>query len=268
MLLFHTIRNRLDYPLRQLMRWRRPGLHLRNEPKDNLFSDLAPDERLSAEVGARHLLVTYRLHTLYAASTRRNYRENLFYLEMLERALSEVAVELPPGVCAADVGCSHWFYVKALHALLTWRGAGQPRTVHLDGFEVDAFRVYADLRSRYDHAQFHLDSLPGVRYMTTAFTAQPGRYDLVTLLFPFVFRRDALEWGLPHYLFRPLELLADAWRSVRPGGTLIVVNQGEAEHREQQALLAETGLKPTVAFRHDSLFFQYKIPRFVLVAKR
>jgi len=268
MLLLHTIRNQLDYPLRQLVRWRRPGLHLRNEPKDNLFGDLSPDERLIAEAGARRLLVAYRLHTLYTASTRRNYRENLFYLEMLERALREAIVDLPPAVYAADVGCSHWFYVKALYGLLSWWSTDQPRTVYLDGFEVDAFRVYADLHSRYDHAQSHLGSLPGVRYITTPFTTQPGKYDLVTMLFPFVFRRDALEWGLPHYLFRPRELLAEVWHSVRPGGTLIVVNQGEAEHREQQALMAEAGIKLTGAFRHDSLFVHYTIPRFVLVARR
>ncbi len=263
----HRFRNALDYPLRQLFRWRRPGLRVRNEPKHALFARLPAEPRVAAQATADRLLAHYPLRYLHDHSRALDYRENLYYLELLERALTSVQAALPAELAAADIGPSHWFYVHALHALWTAWGGAQ-RTVTLTAYENDAFRVYADLYSRWDHAQANMAGLPAerVRYEPRAFAPQPGALDAVTMLFPFVFERDHLEWGLPGRLFQPAALLADAWASLKPGGVLIIINQGEAEHHAQRQMLEGLAIPVAAAFRHDSLLFRYDLPRYGLVA--
>jgi SAM-dependent methyltransferase len=260
--------NTIDFPLRQIVRLRRPGLHIRNEPKGNLFATLAPGERDRAEAIAGRLARQYHLERLAGDSTAGNYRENLFYLEMLERACAAPGARFPDAVRAADIGPSHWFYVQALYALLRWWDSPAGREVCLEGYEVDAYRVYSDFRSRFDHAQAHLRGLEGARYLPEPFCRQAGAYDFITMLFPFVFVQDHLNWGLPKGLWRPGSLLAEAWASLKPGGLLVVANQGEDEHRAQREMLERSGIPVSAAFRHDSLLFQYEIPRWVLVSLR
>lgn len=231
-----------------------------------MFTQLNEQERRIAEQKADQYLETYHLQSLFEDSTADNYRENLFYLEMLERALIPIS-NLPKRVVAADIGSSHWFYVNALYSLLKWGQNPPPggRQISLSGYEVDAYRVYANFHSRYDYAVAHMRNLEGVNYVHQHFTPQPATFEIVTLLFPFVFQSDHLAWGLPRNQFSPETLLADAWNSLKPGGVLVIVNQGEKEHKTQLEILASLGIRPDLAFRHDSLYYQYDLPRHVLV---
>ncbi len=289
--MFAAVRNALDYPLRQFFHWRRRGLQFKNEPKTRLFATLPPEARPLALETAERLLTDYHLQPFFLHSRVENYSENLFYLELLESALRRARATLPPVIRAADIGPSQWFYVQALYTLLKWWRpvaerpvaerpvAGQPagngegpvvdgRAVTLSGFEADAYRVYLDLYSRYDYAQAHIRDLPDVHYLPRRFERQPAAFDFVTLLFPFVFLEDHLKWGLPEPLFAPEQLLAEVWASLAPGGWLIIVNQGEAEHEVQRAMLKVAGIQPAAAFCHESLLFRYDLLRYVLVAQR
>jgi SAM-dependent methyltransferase len=262
------LRNSADYSLRQWFRWQRRGLRIRNEPKDRLFARLPEGPRQVAESVAARLLADYHLQTLYNNSRAETYRENLFYLEMLERAVATARPPWPQTIRAADIGPSSWFYVHALHALLQWWECPSGRRVNLSGYEADAYRVYVDFHSRFDHAQAHLQGLNGVRYLPEPFARQPAAFDFVTMLFPFVSAKDHLQWGLPRALFAPDQLLADAWHSLKPGGLLVIVNQGEDEHQAEREMLAAAGIKPLAAFRHASTLYQYGLPRCGLVARR
>jgi SAM-dependent methyltransferase len=233
-----------------------------------LFIHCNDQGRRLTEQKANQFLEIYHLQSLYEDSTADDYRENLFYLEMLERALATV-IGLPGRVAAADIGSSHWFYVHVLYSLLKWGQNPPPggRQVSLSGYEADAYRVYANFHSRYDYAVAQMRNLEGVNYIPLRFTPQPAAFDLVTMLFPFVFLSDHLAWGLPRHQFAPEILLTDAWSSLNPGGVLVIVNQGEKEHQVQLEMLAALSLNPVATFRHDSLFYQYDLPRYVLVTR-
>lgn len=271
---FLILRNALDYPLRQLIRWRRGGLAPVNEPKDGLYAHLPPLERAGAEAEAARLRQAYPIEALYSASRADHYRENLYYLALLERALQAAGARLPTELHAADIGPSSWFYVQALYALLQARpNPGEPgpasRQVSLAGYESDPYRLYADFHSRMDHALMHLRGLPEtVQYVPQPFQRQPASLDLALLLFPFVFLEDHLRWGLPVHRFAPLFLLVDAWESLRPGGWLVIVNQGEAEHHAQRAMLAEAAIRPAASLRFESPLYRYDLPRYILAARR
>jgi SAM-dependent methyltransferase len=256
------LRNRADFALRRRIAWNRPGLRIENEPKTKLLLDPEVD-RLAAA-----LVQTYHLAPFRDASRADNYLENLYYLDLLEKALKASGGELPGEIEAADIGVSSWFYVQALHSVLTWWRCPEQRKVSLRGYEADPYRVYADLYSRYDHARAHMRGLSGVSYVPVPFITQPDAFDLVTMLFPFVFVDDALRWGLPGRMFEPADLLAAAIESLKPGGILIIVNQGKAEHDRQREMLTAAGLPIAAAYRHEPCFYSYPIDRYVLVSRR
>jgi hypothetical protein len=207
-----ALRNLIDFPLRKGIRWRRPFQSSKNESKEDLFAYLAAPERQVAEERETILRDQYRLTEIYRSSSCENYRENLYYLALLLQVFKEVDLDLPASLKVADIGVSHWFYVQAFHKFLQWHQVEKPRHVDLSGYEIDPYRVYSDLRSRYDHALAHINGLPGVDYISEGFQSSPRSYDLITLFFPFVFPRDHLRWGLPGHLFDPGLLLMEPGR--------------------------------------------------------
>lgn len=262
-----NFRNTVDFPLRQFFKWQRK-LTIHNEEKDQLFDHLSTKERILAGNIEKTLRHDFHLENLYQNSGAKNYRENLFYLEILIRALDTTSPQLPQTLITADIGPSHWFYIQALYAALKWWHAPEGRQIHLTGFEIDAYRVYGDFRSRRDHALAHIRNLESVEYLAQKFVKQPGAFHVITMFFPFVFLSDHLEWGLPTKMFDPAQLLIDAWQSLRPNGLLLIINQGEKEHIAQKEMLVKAGISPVKAFQHESVLFQYDLPRYVLVALR
>ena len=261
MTVFGQLHNAIDYPLRQLFRWSRGGLRWRNESKAEVYA-----HNPAAAAESQRLLQSYDLAHFSRHSQARNYRENLYYLALTERALAKATMLNTGWARVADIGASDWFYVHALYAFLRRRHPAPT----LVGYEADAYRVYNDLHSRQDYAQAHMRGLPDDRvvYEPRAFVAQPAAFDLVTLFFPFVFERDHMAWGLPRGLFRPQSLLAAAWSSLQPGGALVIVNQGADEHERQRAMCAESGVAVIEGGRFESPLFHYQIPRYFLCAQK
>jgi hypothetical protein len=262
------LRNAVDYPLRRFFRWRRGGFALDRQAKNDSFVHFPPEKRRLAEDTARVIGRNYHLDEFSRDSSAVNYQENLYYLQLLEEALNLSGASLPADIAAADIGPSHWFYVQALYALLRWWKFPSGRSVSLAGYEIDAYRVYTDFYSRFDHALAHMRGLPGVTYIPEGFTLQEGRFHLITMLFPFVFEQDHLYWGLPSSAFRPDHLLEHVWQSLHPGGVLIIVNQGEEEHQAQKQRLQNFQIPIIAAYRHDPLLFSYSIDRYVCVCRR
>ena len=73
---------------------------------------------------------------------------------------------------------------------------------------------------------------------------------------------------MPRPAFLPDALLRSVWASLRPGGLLIIANQGAAEHAQQQLLLDQLPTRPLAAFQHQSPLFTYAEARFVTVCAK
>ncbi|MCJ7624303.1 MAG: hypothetical protein MUO76_12435 [Anaerolineaceae bacterium] len=101
----------------------------------------------------------YNLENLYKNSQKRKYCENLYYLELLEKAFQSTEITLPTSVFAADVGTADWFYVRAYYTFLKWWNCEFGRDVFLRGYELDAYRVYNDLYSRMDYSLMYSGDL-------------------------------------------------------------------------------------------------------------
>ncbi|MEB3224118.1 MAG: hypothetical protein VKS61_18750 [Candidatus Sericytochromatia bacterium] len=241
----------VDFPVRSKIRWRRGTPRLPGEPKAGLFDPEGQPE-------ADRLVTEYGLEAWAEASGRGAFECSLIYLHMLERAFTAAGVQLPPNLSAVDVGPCDWFYVRTAHAFLQrWR-TNQPRSVSLDGVELDAWRLYLDLRSRADWAEAYIGGLPGVTYHGMDGLAYDRPVDVALLFFPFLFMSDHRQWGLPRKLLRPEALLAHVVRLLRPGGVLFIANQGAKERDFQHALLAQRGLtvRWSELYRHPLAAFE------------
>jgi hypothetical protein len=262
---YRVLRNLVDYPLRRRLRIRRPVRRVAPAGLDAALAFLAPPDQRAA----RRLIRDYDLQGIAARGTRRDVLENLFYLDMLRTAFAAADVRLPPGpVEAVDVGVGHWFYLHALAGLLRrWRAAGG-RELQLLGFEADPYRMYADGHTRADWAAWHLQGVADALFVPEDVRRWRATADAAFMLFPFLFVADADRWGLPRTMFRPLELLEHVWRGVRPGGALVVANQGQREADQQARLFEAAGIEPRWSSRFASPYFRYREGRYVSVAVR
>jgi hypothetical protein len=260
------LRNRLDFFLRQHIRWRIPGKIGRRSNRKEMFEGLAPAEKQQAGHLADALTAKYRLSGYKRNTSLGNFQENLFYLHMLDSVFTRSRLSLPDPLKVIDIGPSHWFYIQALYHFLQYYRAESPRVLSIHGYEVDPYRVYADFHSRYDHALANIGELVDVEFIPFGFMRQSANADLVTMFFPFVFISDHQEWGLPARHFEPARLVDDAWNSLRAGGYLLIVNQGDAESTQQLATLRDLKIPVLDHFKMDDLLFKYEYDRYIILA--
>lgn len=263
--MWQSWRNRLDFGLRNRLRWSR-GLYC--EPaeliagaKDELFRD-DPVARGQMEA----LEARYALATVQKAASRERYLETLSCLAWLD-----FAFEQAPGwfesrrdsVRWLDVGAKNWAYVGALEVFTRARLS---ETFQLDGIELDPYRRYANLHTRADYARAFIREIPQARYHEGNVLDWRESAEVISHFLPFVFPTPLLAWGLPLDEFRPEALLRYTCGLLSPGGVMLIVNQGPDEAEAQQALLA--AVQPDFALDVRNLgqlptpFIQYRYPRY------
>ncbi len=261
-----NLRNMVDYPLRQFFHLRRGTVSYVDDREFDDYAQLPEPDRTRAQQYEKRYLNQYRLGKIKGELTAGNYYENVFYLHMLEQSFDQLKLVVPQEIRAADIGTSHWFYVQALWSFYSWYQTDTARQVILDGYEADAYRIYSDFHSRYDHAITHIGGLQDVHFKPTGFPSDEIQYDIITLFFPFVFEKDLLQWGLPAKVHHPGELIKIAWNSLKPNGVLMIVNQGIEEHRMEQKICDELSIPTNVTLHIEPLLYKYDYERYVIAA--
>ncbi|HXI56055.1 MAG TPA: hypothetical protein VNO55_08350 [Polyangia bacterium] len=238
----------LGFRARNHLRWSAPAWRW---PARSLA---AVTDRLSPEARARavELRGRYALDGWARLLSRAQLHENLYVLDVLDRFAP------PSGRAAAacrglDVGAKDGATAPA-------RVAARPGPWDL--VELDAHRRYWDLSTRGAHGRRFARAFPGCRYLPGSVVDLTGPYDLITWFLPFVRLGPLRAWGLPARCFEPARLLEHVVSLVAPGGSLLIVNQGEAERDAQSALLAALGLSLAPA-RLESPLSPFRLPRFL-----
>lgn len=177
---------------------------------------------------ARELARRYDISRWARACNRREYIENLYLLDVLDSYVKS-AVE---GNCL-DIGAKNWSYLPALH--------GFTQTAW-DGVELDCYQRRWNMVTRRAYAESIARHCPGCRYIPGTLLDLQGEYSFITWILPFVTPGPLKYWGLPSRYYQPASLLRHAWRLLKPGGMMFIMNQGEKEGEAQRRLIEEANI--------------------------
>lgn len=207
----------------------------------------------AARPHAEVLRKRFDLSAMLRAYTTPELLEGLYLLDLLGKHAPE---RHGPGL---DVGAKNGAHLPALAAAVPgpWLG-----------IELDGRRRYLTGVTREAYAKHLVKDLPNVEFRTGSVLEVSGTFGFISWVLPFV-RPAALEaWGLPDRFFEPKRLLEHVWSLVAPGGSLFIVNQGEAEADAQHALFAELNIRAKPLGRLESPLSPFVRPRYGWLASR
>ncbi|MCP9438295.1 MAG: hypothetical protein NHB36_00235 [Nitrospira sp.] len=239
------LRREIDWRIQNRLAWSAPVLKRRLRDVTRVLAGL----RAAQAQRYRALAGRYDLADWPRVCTARDYRLNLYVLDVLDRYLPRPAA----GGRCLDIGAAAWGYLPALAA---WSGGAW------DGVELDAHRRYWTLATRAGHARYMCRHFPGCRYRVGSLLDLRGFYAAVTWFLPFVRPAPLAAARLPARFFQPQALLAHALSLLAPNACLFIVNQGEDEAEIQSALLTALGAKATELGEITSEFSPFTRPRY------
>lgn len=218
--------------------WRIAWDNRRYRPRSYIEHPAGCLEELSNQTQAR----IRRLQMRYAVAfeqhlNRQNALENYVYLDLMAqlfkpgRGQAAVRFESPT---VLDIGSKNFYYARALSAIF------QPR--QMTGIELEGYRRYPDGHCRHDYATHYLQGLGNASYHVADVRGWQTPAEVVTCWYPFVHPGTLLNWGLPLSLFAPATFFRQLSQLVKPGGHLLMVNQGVEEWRMARQWLQPQGL--------------------------
>lgn len=182
----------------------------------------------------------YKLERWSSFWTPETFEEVMGVLDLLDRVRSHCRTSEWRSVL--EVGARNWRY---LGALVSWLENGAcPEGAVVRGVELDAYRLYADLRTRVSYAEYFRSTCAqlverfDLRFVPVDIRDVRARANGVIWLFPYLFEDTHERGGLPLKTFDPegvaqhvcQELLEDQ-------GQLVMVNQGAWEWRAAQEIM-------------------------------
>lgn len=253
-----NLKNNIDFFLRQRFSFSRKNYFEQNEDKEGLFE---------GEITEREnfLVEKYDLANLKSNSTRQNYCENLYLVDILDRYLAPNLSTVRPfdHSTVLDIGCKNWSYAKGEYAFFKKYCVN----LQLDGIEIDTNRVYSNFYSRKEVAKFYTKEI-NANYIEGDFLNHKGEYDFIIWILPFVVENPLVKWGLPLRYFKPEQMLKKAYDSLKEGGSMLIFNQGQVEHEAQIELCKKLQIKYTTFGEVKSDFLPYNIERQLLIVEK
>lgn len=249
-----NIRNSLDFWIRNRIKISRGAYCPKNEPKDGLFYD----QELSGK--EREFFEKYQLDNLKNNSTRLNYLENLYRIDILN---SYLELNHNNNISILDIGSKNWFYAPAEWHFFRYQGFD--KDINLTGIEIDPYRLYQNLYSRQDYAEYYIKNLENTRYIGQNLLEHRDSYDYITWFFPFVTQEPLLHWGLPLKCFSPEILMKKAYDLLKEGGRILIINQGIREYEIQSTMLDRLNIPYLQKGKFESIFLEYDEERFITI---
>lgn len=264
--IFENIKNSVDFFLRQKFAFSRKNYSEKNEDKEGL---LASPKALEKE---QELIAKYDLDYLKNNSTRQNYLENLYTIDVLDKHFTPhpgFAHPLPQGarvkeLKVLDIGCKNWFYAKGEYFFFK----KYCQNLQLNGIELDSNRLYTNLYSRKQVALFHIRDLQNTNYIEGNLLNHSAKYNYIIWILPFVVKDPLIRWGLPMKYFQPAELLKKTYDLLENSGSMLIINQGEYEYEVQQKLCEKLEIKYNTFGEVKSEILTYNIPRYSILIER
>ena len=249
---FQNLKNNIDFFLRKNLDFSRKNYFVINESKEHLFHSTKLKQR------EQFLFRKYELEFLKLNSSRENYLENLYLLDLLDKHLK---IGDKSNLSVLDIGCKNWFYAKGEYFFFKKFA----ENLILKGIEIDANRLYTNFYTRKTVAQFHIKGLLGSEYISGDFLSQKAKFDYIIWILPFVIKSPLIKWGLPEKHFQPEKMLKHAYESLNPNGKIFIINQGIEEYEEQKKLCHDLEIPYQALDEINSKFLKYENKRYSIV---
>jgi len=250
---FYNLKNKFDFFLRRKLKFSLQNYEEISEDLSNLFGE---------ELKQRENDLKKKYNFEYLSDmTQLNYKENLYMLDILDKYFNIIHKE---NIIALDIGCKNWCYVRGQYTFFQ----KYCKNLELKGIEIDAYRLYMNLFSRYETAKFYKRDLKNTRYIPKDFMKYDEKFDYITWFLPFVREYPHMRWGLPLNLFRPEEMLWHAYFSLKTGGKMFIVNQSEMEYNIQKNLLDHCAIPYKEIGEILSDFLPHKYRRFAIIVSK
>lgn len=189
-----------------------------------------------------------------------NSLESYHLLDLLDRVRQRYAWPEINAQTLVDVGSKNFFYARALNTFF--------RPGNMTGIELDAYKLYHDLHTRWSYARFYIRDLPHAVYLAKDFLEYDEHADVVTLFLPFVVEYPLVKWTLPLKHFRPQKIFDHVFWVLKDDGHLLMTNQGEEEYQVASAHAQNSGLKRLGHFVFKQGFLDLPIPAHVSLWKK
>lgn len=236
----HSTLNRFFFSLRRRLRWSRAGYV---EHPVTRLTGLTSDQETLIKSLSRRYGISFEMRF-----NRENTLENYHILDLLHQSQMRFQWKMVQSPTLIDVGSKNFYYAPVLQTFF------KPRS--LIGVEIDGYKVYRDLHSRFDYAQTYIKNLPNAEYQVLDFCDFSGSADFITGFYPFVFIEPLLAWNLPKQSFKPDKIFTKVYETLNDAGYFLMVNHGRAEYEAARELVLLTGLSERGYFSLDDGVFQ------------
>lgn len=187
--------------------------------------------------------------------------ENLYVYEILNNYFEKYNQEK---IQILDIGSKNWSYVKGMHNFFS----GFCDEFFMDGVEVDAYRLYPNLYSRYEASKFYTKDFSNVNYFCANLLDIKKKYNYITWFLPFLTKYPLKKWGLPKRFFCPEKLLVHAYSLLKKNGQMFIVNQGKYEADIQKKLLDNLEIKYNFLGEIQNEYYPYSQKRYGFLIKK
>jgi len=216
------------YEVSRGLKWVRRHYH--EQPACTLPKSLTTQQRRRIE--ALQMKYGIQFENQFHVSTS---LENYEYLDLLDQTKEKFCWNPDLHKEMVDVGSLNFYYAPALHAFF------QPR--QLQGIELEGYRIYTNLYSRFDYAQCYIRPFTNTSYTVMDFCDYTGSADGITCFYPFVIPEPLVAWRLPLKVFQPERLFERMTQSLRKEGFVLMMNHGEDEAKWACDFAQRSGLQ-------------------------
>lgn len=186
---------------------------------------------------------------------KRNEAENNYIYAILDKIFLKYNKD---SLKILDIGSKNWFYAKALYNYFNMLSDN----FEIDGVEIDAYRLYTNLYSRFEVAKYYIKDYKNLNYIPDNLLNINKNYDYITWFLPFVLKEPLLYWGLPEKYFCPEKLLSHAYSLLKKDGQMLIINQGEVEADAQEKLLNNLNIQYKFLGEIENQYFNPQHKRF------
>lgn len=249
-----SFRNSLDFFLRNHLTLTRRGYH----EKGLALTDIEPKLNPSDANRIKQLCHQYRLEEYLPFLEMRSFLDNCMHLWILDSLRPFIKQKNLHHVL--DIGSKNFSYAVGIFEFIKHINDGEaPRTT---GIELDANRLYTNLYTRHECANYYTSLIPEASFKGGDFLSEDfeAPFDLVINFFPFVLLDSLLDWGLPRRCFNPTAMFSKCHRILKEEGLLVLSYTDEEEYlagqiilencqfKEMGHIVIETGLTPKPMF--------------------